>query len=92
MKPLEQNPNHQLQVKKKRCEECCQRGMQFNFFRLNTSKKNIPDCEMMFTVLVVQKNIHYCGGTDRGCQFLEKEASWIPYSFMGALAAKPGKG
>lgn len=45
---------------------------------------------MMFTV--VKKNTHYCGGTDKGCQYLEQEAPWIPYSFMGSLTAKPGKG
>ena len=44
----------------------------------------------MFTV--VKKNTHYCGGTDKGCQYLEQEAPWIPYSFMGSLAAKPGRG
>ena len=43
---------------------------------------------MMFTV--VQKNDHYCGGTDKGANYLQKEIPWLPYSFMGSLA-KPGK-
>lgn len=46
------------------------------------------DCEMMFTV--VQKNDHYCGGTEKGVNYLQKEIPWLPYSFMGSLA-KPGK-
>lgn len=32
------------------------------------------DCEMMFTV--VQKNDHYCGGTEKGVNYLQKEAPW----------------
>ena len=38
---------------------------------------------------VVQKDMHYCGGTDKGCQYLE-QAPWIPYS-LGSIAPKPGK-
>ena len=45
------------------------------FFQAEHIKSNIPGCEMMFTV--VKKNTHYCGGTDKGCQYLEQEAPWI---------------
>lgn len=51
-------------------------------------KTNMPGSELMFTV--VQKDTHYCGGTDKGCQYLE-QAPWIPYSFLGSIAPKPGK-
>lgn len=46
------------------------------------------DCEVMYTV--IQKNDHYCGGTEKGMNYLQNETPWLPYSFMGALA-KPGK-
>lgn len=32
---------------------------------------------------------HYCGGTEKGLSFLQHEAAWIPYSFLGYLC-KPG--
>ena len=46
------------------------------------------DCEVMYTV--VQKNEHYCGGTEKGMDYLQKEIPWLPYSFMGSLA-RPSK-
>ena len=33
-------------------------------------KTNMPGSELMFTV--VQKDMHYCGGTDKGCQYWSK--------------------
>lgn len=45
--------------------------------------------EMMYTI--VQGSDHFCGGTDKGCEFLEKDAPWIPYSFIGAVHPKPSK-
>lgn len=44
---------------------------------------------MFYTI--VQGSDHFCGGTDKGCEFLEKDAPWIPYSFMGAVHPKPSK-
>ena len=48
------------------------------------------DCEVMYMYTVVQKNEHYCGGTEKGMDYLQKEIPWLPYSFMGSLA-KPSK-
>lgn len=46
------------------------------------------DCEVMYTV--VKKNDHYCGGTDQGISYLQREIPWLPYSFMGSLS-RPSK-
>ena len=46
------------------------------------------DCEVMYTV--VQKNEHYCGGTKKGMDYMQKEIPWLPYFFMGSLA-RPSK-
>lgn len=32
---------------------------------------------------LVKDNDHYCGGTERELAFLQSEAVWIPYSFIG---------
>lgn len=50
-------------------------------------KTKMPGSELLFTV--VQKDMHYCGGTDKGCEYLQ-QTPWIPYSFLGSLASKPG--
>ena len=46
-------------------------------------------CEMFYTI--VQGSDHFCGGTDKGCALLEKDAPWIPYSFIGAVQPKPSR-
>ena len=30
-------------------------------------------------------NDHYCGGTEKGLTFLQSEAAWVPYSFIGYI-------
>ena len=52
-------------------------------------KENVhmKDCELMYTV--VHSKAHYCGGTERGCEFLE-QSPWVPYSFIGSLSTKKG--
>ena len=39
--------------------------------------------------ILVKDDDHFCGGTERGLAFLQNEAAWMPYSFIGYLQ-KPG--
>ena len=48
----------------------------------NSIKENLA-AELFFTL--VKDNDHYCGGTEKGLAFLETEAAWVPYSFIGYL-------
>ena len=42
--------------------------------------------------VVVHDDHHYCGGTASGCSYLQNQAPWIPYSFMGSIAESKLKG
>ena len=45
--------------------------------------KDTFGAEMFFTL--VKDNEHYCRGTAKGISFLEDQAPYIPYSFIGYL-------
>ena len=42
--------------------------------------------------VAVHDDHHYCGGTASGCSYLQNQAPWIPYSFMGSIAESKLKG
>ncbi len=46
-------------------------------------------CEMFCTI--VDGSDHFCGGTDKGCDFLSSDIPWIPYSFIGSVHPKPSE-
>ncbi|XP_065892362.1 uncharacterized protein [Dysidea avara] len=51
--------------------------------KLSNAIKDTFGAEMFFTL--VKGNEHYCGGTTKEISFLEDQAPYIPYSFIGYL-------